>query len=410
MATTTTTTEIEYCQTTAGTPSQRILQAYFEENVFHDVPDAQFKLSFAGTLIGVLPQAMGPVTQLLVAKFGVRTTLIVGVLLMVLGLEAASFATEIWHLHLTQGLLFGLGAAFLYAASIIVPAQWFNRRRGLALGTVTCGSGIGGVVLPFIMTDLISRMGIAWTYRILGFIYLGLNTITCILVKEKYPSNKKVKSADDGEEQPSVSPPKLKEIFDFSVLKDSIFLWWMIASIISTCANFVPFFFLPTYATYHGLSSADGTVFMAVLAASNCVGRFGIGFISDRIGRLNAHILSNLISAAAGFGIWTIATTYNTIMAFAVIYGLFCSSYYCLVPAITATVVGIEKFPTALSFMMLTNSISILGPNIASGIESSVSSEPYFSYKMFTGASFAIGGFLLICLKLKMTGSLSVKI
>ena len=129
-------------------------------------------------------------------------------------------------------------------------------------------------------------------------------------MKEKYPRNKKIKSADDGEEQPVVEPPKLKEIFDFSVLKDSTFVLWMIASMISTLGNFVPFFFLPSkpfsfhlytkniilnwirrvtntnilpaslwtaYATYHNLSTADGTAFMAVLAGSNCIGRVTLG-------------------------------------------------------------------------------------------------------------------------------------
>ncbi|KAI9254636.1 major facilitator superfamily domain-containing protein [Phascolomyces articulosus] len=387
-----------------------ILQAYFEENVFHGIPDAQFQLSFAGTIIGLMPNLMGPVFQILVARYGVRMTQIMGVFFMVLGLEMASFASKIWHLYFTQGFLFGLGAAFLYVSAMAIPPQWFNRRRGLGLGIVTSGSGIGGVILPFIMTSLSKNLGIAWTYRILGFIYLALNSITCILVKEKYPRNKKIKSADDGEEQPVIAPPTLKEIFDFSVLKDSTFVLWMVASMISTLGNFVPFFFLPTYATYHDLSSADGTTFMAVLAGSNCVGRVSLGFIGDRIGRLNAHIMSNLLSAVAAFGVWTVATTYASIMGFAVLYGLFCSSYYCLLSAITATIVGIDKFPTALSIMMLSNTFAVLGPSIASAIESNLDTNPYFSYKMFTGATFALGTFLLVLLKLKMTRSLLVKI
>ena len=52
------------------------------------------------------------------------------------------------------------------------------------------------------------------------------------------------------------------------------------------------------------------------------------------------------------------------------------------------------------------------GPSIASAIETSVVaySEPYFSYKMFTGVTFLIGAFILIFLKLKMTKSLFSKI
>ncbi|KAI8143757.1 major facilitator superfamily domain-containing protein [Fennellomyces sp. T-0311] len=387
-----------------------ILQEHFEREVFSDIPDAQFQLSFAGTLIGLLVNLMGPLYQILSARYGVRPVLILGLLIMVLGLMLASFTTQIWHLYLTQGVLFGMGAAFLYMTALMVPAQWFNRRRGFAMGCVTCGSGIGGVVLPFLMTELNTRYGIAWTYRILGFAYLGLNAITFLLVKEKYPRHKKIKAVDDGEAQPAVSPPTLREIFDFSILKDPTFLWWMIASIISTLGCFTPYFFLPSYATYNGLASADGTVFMAVLAGSNFVGRFGLGYIADHIGRLNTHIISTLLAAVSVFAIWTIAFDYNTIMAFAIVYGFFGTSYYALMSPITATIVGIEKFPTALSVMMLSNCISIIGPNIASAIENSVASEPYFSYKMFVGACFGLGGLLLLGLKIKMTGKIFSRI
>ncbi|KAI9496815.1 major facilitator superfamily domain-containing protein [Zychaea mexicana] len=388
----------------------RVFQAYFEKDVFHDVPDAQFQLSFAGTLIGIMVNIAGPFFQILSARFDIRLIIALGVIVMVLGLELAAFTTQIWHLYLTQGVMFGIGAAFLYVTAVSVPPQWFNRRRGLGLGIVTSGSGVGGVVLPFIISSLTNRVGIAWAYRILGFIYLGMNAITCILVKEKYPRHKKVKAADDGEEQPAVTPPKLNEIFDFSILKDKIFLWWVIASVVATMGCFTPFFFLPSYASYHGLSSDDGTAFSAVLAGSNCLGRISAGYIGDRIGRLNTLILASFLSAIAAFGIWTVATDYNTIMAFAVVYGAFSTAYYTLVSPITATIVGIEKFPTALSVMMLSNTISIVGPNIASAIENALDAEPYFSYKMYTGACFIVGALLLLSLKIKMTHGVFTKI
>lgn len=46
-----------------------------------------------------------------------------------------------------------------------VPPQWFHRRRGLALGIVSSGSGFGGLVLPFIVGALNDAVGIAWLVR-----------------------------------------------------------------------------------------------------------------------------------------------------------------------------------------------------------------------------------------------------
>ncbi|KAI9249254.1 major facilitator superfamily domain-containing protein [Phascolomyces articulosus] len=388
-----------------------VLQAHFEKDVFSDIPDAQFQLSFAGTIIGIMTAGIGPIFQLLTSRFGLRPVLIVGVLVMVLGLEIAGFTTKIWHLYLTQGLMFGFGTAFLYMAAITVPAQWFNKKRGLGLSIVTSGAGIGGVILPFIMTALINRVGIAWTYRILGFVYLVMNAITCILVKEKYPSNKRVKISDDGEEQPKNKQSfAFKEIYDFSILKDPIFIWWVIASVIATLGTFTPQFFIPSYALYVGLTADDGSVFSAVLAASSFIFRIPIGYVADRIGRINMLIFSSTISAVASLAIWTVAYDYKTIMGFCVLYGGFCATFYSLISPITATVVGIEKFPTALSIVMLANIVSTMGPNIASAIDKSVDAEPYFAYKMYTGVSFGVGAVLFLGLKIKMTGGLFAKI
>jgi hypothetical protein len=51
----------------------------------------------------------------------------------------ASFATELWQIYLTQGLLYGIGGAFVFAPSISLPPQWFVKYRSLATGVYWCG-------------------------------------------------------------------------------------------------------------------------------------------------------------------------------------------------------------------------------------------------------------------------------
>lgn len=115
-----------------------------------------------------------------------------------------------------------------------VPAQWFNKRRGLALGIVSSGAGIGGVVLPFVQTAVNNTLGIAWAYRIIGFICLAGNILICILVREKYPSHKKgVKSTDEEDQAQSSKKPSMREIFDFTILKDVNYLMWVISTMVS---------------------------------------------------------------------------------------------------------------------------------------------------------------------------------
>jgi hypothetical protein len=53
-----------------------------------------------------------------------------------MGLICASFANELWQIYLSQGLLFGIGGALAWHASVSLPAQWFNKNRALATGMI----------------------------------------------------------------------------------------------------------------------------------------------------------------------------------------------------------------------------------------------------------------------------------
>jgi MFS family permease len=134
-------------------------------------------------------------------------------------------------LYLTQGILYGMGSSCMYVIVMAVTPQWFTKNRGIALGIVAGGSGIGGLVLPLIVTPINESLGYAWTYRILGFICLFCDIIACILVKERIPRIKEKK--------------KLSSIVQFNVLKKTNFLLFAIGSDVALFGYFVPFFFIP---------------------------------------------------------------------------------------------------------------------------------------------------------------------
>lgn len=83
-----------------------------------------------------------------------------------------------------------------------------------------------------------------------------------------------------------------------------------------------------------------------------------------------------------------------------------CSYAMYLVSPITATILGMKRYPTGLSILLLSNAISVYGPSIASAIQTRVDTEPYLTYKIFTGFVYVLGGLILIVLKIRMTKSL----
>ncbi|KAI8079712.1 major facilitator superfamily domain-containing protein [Gilbertella persicaria] len=373
-----------------------VMQDYFHQNLFENDPQAQVNLSFVGSLALIFINASSPLVQILVARYGLRPIMIMGTLFITIALEMAGFAYKIWHLYLTQGILFGIGASCMYVTVMSVTPQWFTKNRGIALGIVAGGSGMGGLILPFIVTPINRNLGPGWTYRILGFICMVCDIIACIFVRERIPRKREKK--------------KLSDVLQFSVLKDVNFLIFSIGSDIALLGYFIPFFFVPSYATYLGMSDSQGSALVAVISALNFIGRLIAGFLADRFGRLNSNIFFTFLAAISCLLIWTFAFSYGSLMAFSAVFGLSCGSYFALMSPISASLLGMEKFPSGLSLLLLFNSITVFGSNISSAIEAATTASPYFSYKMFAGLSYLIGGFILLIVKFRINRNPFVKV
>jgi hypothetical protein len=63
-----------------------------------------------------------------------RVSLIIGLAIIAVALVAASFATQVSHLILTQGILYAIGGILLYSPTIKFLDEWFVRRKGFAFG------------------------------------------------------------------------------------------------------------------------------------------------------------------------------------------------------------------------------------------------------------------------------------
>ncbi|KAI7864430.1 major facilitator superfamily domain-containing protein [Spinellus fusiger] len=372
------------------------MQDYFVSNTFKDDPDALLKLSFVGTCCLVAANSMGPAAQIVASRFGVRVVMACGGLLVVLGLELAGSATQIWHLYLTQGILFGSGASILYVTIMAVAPQYFTRRRGVAIGLITSGSGIGGVIIPFIMTPINASLGYPWTYRVLGLLCLICSTIATIVVRDRIPKPREKK--------------RFSDIIKFEILKDPNYILWCLGSAVMLMGYFIPFFYLPKYATDLGLTPTQGSSLVAIASACNSIGRIMSGAAADKIGPLNVDVIFSIIGGLSSLLIWRFAYSFSVLVAFSVIFGLFCGSYFALVSTITAAILGPEKFCSGLSFILISNTVSVFAPNIANALELNIGAEPSLVYKIFSGVTYIVGALIIFILKMRINRDIFAKV
>jgi MFS family permease len=172
----------------------------------------------------------------------------VGIILETVGLLGASFATEIWHLFLSQGLAFGMGMGCMFVASVGIIPQWFSKKRSFANSIGASGSGIGGLVYSLATDAMIQRIGLGWAFRILAILAFAVNTVCTILLRDR---NKAVGSVQNA--------------FDVRLFKRGEFILVLMWGFFSMLGYVVLLFSLPNYARSIGLTAQQGSVVGAML-------------------------------------------------------------------------------------------------------------------------------------------------
>ena len=83
--------------------------------------------------------------------WGCRMTSLVGGILCVAGLGASSFATRVYHLFLTYGVVFGTGACFVFITTYRAISLWFKRSDIILylISFSTCLAYLGFIIPVF---------------------------------------------------------------------------------------------------------------------------------------------------------------------------------------------------------------------------------------------------------------------
>lgn len=128
-------------------------------------PDLQLAVSFLSAGVVVASQLAGWLN----ARWGMRRVTLVSLVALALALWATMTVNgSIGWLYLAFFLAPIAGAGVTFVTWTQLVSQWFDRKRGLALALVLCGSGVSAAVLPPLISWAIER----WDWRA-GFLVLG---------------------------------------------------------------------------------------------------------------------------------------------------------------------------------------------------------------------------------------------
>ena len=161
-----------------------------------------------------------------------------------------SLSTEYYQILLSQGIGFGLGAGGIFTTCFVVAGQWFVKQRGLAVGIVSCGSSLGGVILPFLVNRVIEDVGFAGAMRYIALFEGLLLLVACVLVKARLPRKKWNSNL---------------KWFDAKLLTDKSFGLYTLGAYLVMWELWAPFDFISTFAASAGFAPALSIYLIAII-------------------------------------------------------------------------------------------------------------------------------------------------
>ncbi|XP_057600731.1 monocarboxylate transporter 14 isoform X4 [Hippopotamus amphibius kiboko] len=127
-------------------------------------------LSMGVTLI------VGPFIGLFINTCGCRRTAIIGGLLNSLGWVLSAYAPNVHYLFITFGVAAGFGSGMAYLPAVVMVGRYFQKRRALAQGLSTTGTGFG----TFLMTVLLKYLCAEYGWRNAMFIQGAVSLNLCV--------------------------------------------------------------------------------------------------------------------------------------------------------------------------------------------------------------------------------------
>ncbi|XP_043924448.1 monocarboxylate transporter 3 [Protopterus annectens] len=358
----------------------KAVSVYFKE-LMYDFHVGYSDTAWISSIMLAMLYGTGPVSSILVNRFGCRPVMLVGGLLAASGMITASFSRNIIELFLTAGVVTGLGLSLNFQPSLIMIGRYFDKRRPLANGLAAAGSPVFLSVLSPVGQILLETFGWRGGFLIMGG--LLLNCCTCAAMMRPLLNKKQEESKDKHEVErmlPATTANKdftkykgnLKaskfkcKLLDFSVLKNKGFVIYTIAKFFLILGVFIPPILLVNYAKDIEVPDTEAAFLLSIIGFIDIFARPSCGIIAGfrwirpyTIYFLSLAVLFNGLTDICGAR----ASDYNTLVVFCVFFGVSYGMIGALQFEVLMAIVGSHKFSSAIGLVLLIEAVAVLlGP------------------------------------------------
>ena len=333
------------------------------------------EIPFAFTIVSLTALLTMPLYGRLFDRHGARRVISICTPLFGCGLAALAFVgNQLWHLYL---LFFLLGLVAIGSSSIgysSIVSQWFDRRRGTALGVTMAGLGAGSFIFPWLVARVIDGYGWRAAYLLCAACVLLIAT-PVILFALKPPRASSTgaplpvphTTSEEAADDPARDP--MRGVSVGVAVRGGSF-WIMLAAffLISVSAN-TGLAHLSNLLVNRGVTPTVAALAVSFLGGASFAGRLATGFLVDRFHARYVAAFCFCLSAI-GFALLLASVAPSNLAALACVAAALIGFGYGaetdIIPYLVSRYYGFRAFSRLYTYLFVTVPLGgVFGPALA---------------------------------------------
>lgn len=311
-------------------------------------------------------------------KIGPKKVAAIGAIFYGLGMILSAFATELWMLYITYGVLAGIGVGFAYVSPLSTCVKWFPKHKGFITGIAVGAFGSGSLVFKTLIQVLLDTVGVSQTFIVLGVLFMITVLIGATLLKLPEKPENQINKSDD------------LDITLRDMIKTKHFYYLWVMYLLATMPGLLVIGLAKDIGVeLVGLSPVTASGAVGVIALFNAGGRLIWGTLSDRFGRVRVIVIIFVLTIIALLVKALIPL--NQVAYYACLIGLAFSfgGFLSVFPAIISELFGVKHLGANYGIIFQAYGIAaLIGPMIKSA-------STGYTQTFLVAAGFALGGLIL---------------
>ncbi|XP_006794033.1 monocarboxylate transporter 1-like [Neolamprologus brichardi] len=325
------------------------------EVIFDATPS---QVSWISSIMLAVMYAGGPISSILVNKFGSRPIIILGGCLSGSGLVAASFCNTVQQLYFFIGVIGGLGLAFNLNPALTMIGKYFYKRRPIANGLAMAGSPVFLSTLAPLNSWLYDEFGWRGSFLILGGLLLNCCVAGSLMrpIGPK-PQPPKVEAVEAGQPQPKRTVlQKINSFIDLTLFKHRGFLLYLLGNFIMFFGLFAPLVFLSNYAKSNNISKEKAAFLLSILAFIDMFARPSMGLLANTKWvrpRIQYYFAASVMYNGVCHVLAPISKDYSGFVVYAIFFGFGFGWLSSVLFETLMDLVGAQRFSSAVGLVTI---------------------------------------------------------